>query len=240
MHKGNNCKTWGIPAGDKYLIQCSVCSCHGKSRLFSSVLSLISKSGRGGEWWRPGSRTKWIPQHPYGIKAPGTGILMYRWSWLNMQVFVHDLLIRFCLLGVKASLVITLILDWFSFFLPWRGLWALLLFRRRKLLFPSPHSHRQPIEFEESPAERRPGLNCFDYYSWPEGKMYSFLNMILLKFFFSGFPCLSVFQSNGPRLGCELRGMGLRATPPLSRVKQWEAGGCRSVFNLKGPLASSV
>lgn len=55
MHKGNNCKTRGIPTGDKYLIQCTVCSCHGKSRLFLSALSLISKSGRGGKCEWPGS-----------------------------------------------------------------------------------------------------------------------------------------------------------------------------------------
>ena len=49
MHKGNNCKIRGVPAGNKHLIQCSVCACDGKSGFFSSVLSLISELGGEGE-----------------------------------------------------------------------------------------------------------------------------------------------------------------------------------------------
>lgn len=154
MHKGNNCKTCEIPTGVKYLIQCSVCSSNGKWRLFSS------ESGRGGEWQWPGSGTMRSPPSPYGIAALSTGILMWRWRRLKVQVFIHELLVRCRLFGVTAFFLrlTPISIHFLCFCHEDIGGWGAhsCLEGDNVVPFP-PLSHGQPSELLESRAERRLG-----------------------------------------------------------------------------------
>lgn len=189
MHKGHNCKTCEIPTGVKYLIQCSVCSSNGKWRLFSS------ESGRGGEWQWPGSGTMRSPPSPYGIAALSTGILMWRWRRLKVQVFIHELLVRCRLFGVMAFFLrLTPISIHFLCFCHediggWGG--SLLFGRRQCGPLPSPLAWAAQWA-PGKPSRKEAGLNCFEYWSWPERKMPSFLTRLLLKFIFSG--CFSLLD----------------------------------------------